>query len=71
MSGVEILDNGTRVLTAPRAAFGGDALLWAALPSPAGPSGPARTCAAGARNLAVVARAGHAALHSAGPETLA
>ena len=27
MSGVEILDNGTRVLTAPRAAFGTDALL--------------------------------------------
>lgn len=27
MSGVEILDNGTRVLTAPRAAFGSDALL--------------------------------------------
>ena len=27
MSGVEILDNGTKVLTAPRAAFGTDALL--------------------------------------------
>ena len=27
MSGGEILDNGTRVLTAPRAAFGSDALL--------------------------------------------
>ena len=27
MSGVEILDNGTRVLTTPRAAFGTDALL--------------------------------------------
>ena len=27
MSGAEILDNGTRVLTAPRAAFGTDALL--------------------------------------------
>ena len=27
MSGVEILDNGTHVLTAPRAAFGTDALL--------------------------------------------
>ena len=27
MNGVEILDNGTRVLTAPRAAFGTDALL--------------------------------------------
>ena len=34
MSGVEILDNGTHVLTAPRAAFGTDALLLGRLAQP-------------------------------------
>lgn len=47
MSGVEILDNGTRVLTAPRAAFGTDALLLGRFAQPRRPSGP-WTCAAGA-----------------------
>ncbi len=37
--GVEILDNGTRVLTAPGAMFGTDALLLGGLPSPAGRAG--------------------------------
>ena len=47
MSGVEILDNGTRVLTAPRAAFGTDALLLGRFAQPRRAERP-WTCAAGA-----------------------
>ena len=45
--GVEILDNGTRVLTAPGATFGTDALLLARFAQPAETSARS-TCAAGA-----------------------